>query len=231
MNRTWWKEAVVYEIYPKSFKDSNSDGIGDLNGVTEKLDYIKNLGANVIWLTPIYQSPQVDNGYDISDYRNINPDFGTLEDFRWLLDAAHGKGIKVILDMVLNHTSDEHEWFRKSHSSKDNPYRDYYIWRPGKNGKEPNNWGNYFYEGRGSAWEWDENSGEYYLHNYSVKMPDLNWDNPKLRQDMYSMLRFWLDMGVDGFRLDAINRLQKPAGLPDSPPPAHAAYGRQRLCG
>ena len=219
MTKKWWKEAVVYQIYPKSFQDTNHDGIGDLQGIIRHLDYISDLGANVIWLNPIYASPQVDNGYDISDYQSVNPAFGTLEDFKDLLESAHRRGIRVILDMVLNHTSDEHRWFRESRKSKDNPYRDYYIWRPARNGKEPNNWGNYFYEGRGSAWEWDENTQEYYLHNYSKKMPDLNWDCPALRQEIYKMLRWWCDLGIDGFRLDAINRLQKPQGLPDSPRP------------
>ena len=219
MNRKWWKEAVVYQIYPKSFQDTNHDGIGDLQGIIRHLDYIHELGANVIWLNPIYASPQVDNGYDISDYQSIQPEFGTLDDFRELMDEAHKRGIRIILDMVLNHTSDEHRWFIESRKSKDNPYRNFYIWRPAKDGKEPNNWGNYFYEGRGSAWEWDEVTQEYYLHNYSKKMPDLNWDCPELREEIYKMLRWWCDLGIDGFRLDAINRLQKPAGLPDSPRP------------
>ena len=219
MRKAWWKEAVVYQIYPKSFQDTNGDGIGDLQGIIRHLDYIHDLGATVIWLNPIYASPQVDNGYDISDYQSVHPAFGTLDDFRELLDAAHRRGIRVILDMVLNHTSDEHRWFQESKKSKDNPYRDFYIWRPAKDGKEPNNWGNYFYEGRGSAWEWDETTQEYYLHNYSKKMPDLNWDCPAMRQEIYSMLRWWCDLGIDGFRLDAINRLQKPKGLPDSTRP------------
>ncbi len=219
MRKAWWKEAVVYQIYPKSFQDTNGDGIGDLQGIIRHLDYIHDLGATVIWLNPIYASPQVDNGYDISDYQSVHPAFGTLDDFRQLLDEAHRRGIRVILDMVLNHTSDEHRWFQESKKSKDNPYRDFYIWRPAKNGKEPNNWGNYFYEGRGSAWEWNETTQEYYLHNYSKKMPDLNWDCPAMRQEIYSMLRWWCDLGIDGFRLDAINRLQKPKGLPDSTRP------------
>ena len=219
MRKAWWKEAIVYQIYPKSFQDTNGDGIGDLQGIIRHLDYIHDLGATVIWLNPIYASPQVDNGYDISDYQSVHPAFGTLDDFRQLLDEAHRRGIRVILDMVLNHTSDEHRWFQESKKSKDNPYRDFYIWRPAKNGKEPNNWGNYFYEGRGSAWEWDETTQEYYLHNYSKKMPDLNWDCPAMRQEIYSMLRWWCDLGIDGFRLDAINRLQKPKGLPDSTRP------------
>ena len=220
MKKTWWKEAVVYQIYPKSFQDTNGDGIGDLRGIIQHLDYIHDLGATVIWLNPIYASPQVDNGYDISDYQSINPAFGTMDDFKELLEEAHQRGMRVILDMVLNHTSDEHRWFRESRKSKESLYRDYYVWRPAKaDGSEPNNWGNYFYEGRGSAWEWDETTQEYYLHNYSKHMPDLNWDCQALREDIYSMLNWWCDLGIDGFRLDAINRLQKPQGLPDSPRP------------
>ena len=220
----WWKSAVVYQIYPKSFQDTNDDGIGDLRGIIQHLDYIKELGATVIWLNPIYPSPQVDNGYDIADYQNVHSTFGTLEDFKELLEKAHSLGIKVILDMVLNHTSDQHPWFLKSKPTKDNnPYRDYYFWRPANThkdgiwkGDEPNNWGNYFYEGEGSAWEWDSVTKEYYLHNYSKHMPDLNWDCEALRKEIYDMLNWWCDMGVDGFRLDAVNRLQKPAGLPNS---------------
>lgn len=217
--KKWWKEAIVYQIYPKSFQDTNDDGIGDIKGIIDHLDYIKDLGATVIWLNPFYPSPQVDNGYDISDYQDVNPDFGTLQDFKLLLSNAHEKGLKVIIDMVLNHTSDKHRWFIESRKSKDNKYRNYYFWRPAKDGKEPNNWGNYFYEGYGSAWEWDEQTQEYYLHNYSKHMPDLNWDCKELRQEIYDMLNWWCDLGVDGFRLDAVNRLQKPEGLPDSPRP------------
>ena len=223
--KKWWKEAVVYQIYTKSFYDSNGDGIGDLQGIIQKLDYIKKLGATVIWLNPIYKSPDVDNGYDISDYQSIDERYGTLDDFKELLEKAHARGIRLIMDMVLNHTSDEHRWFQESKKSKDNPYRDYYIWRPAKNGKEPNNWGNYFYEGRGSAWEFDETTQEYYLHNYSKKMPDLNWDNPNMKEDMCRMMRWWLDLGVDGFRMDAVNRLVKPKGLPDSPNPPTPPVG------
>ena len=223
--KTWWKEAVVYQIYTKSFYDTNGDGIGDLRGIIQKLDYIRSLGATVIWLNPIYKSPDVDNGYDISDYQSIDERYGTLEDFRELLAEAHKRGIRLIMDMVLNHTSDEHVWFQESRKSKDNPYRDFYIWRPAKDGKEPNNWGNYFYEGRGSAWEYDEATQEYYLHNYSRKMPDLNWDNPRLKEAMCQMMRWWLDLGVDGFRMDAINRLVKPKGLPDSPNPPTPPVG------
>ena len=230
MKKAWWKEAIVYQIYPKSFQDTNNDGIGDLQGIIRHLDYIQNLGATVIWLNPIYASPQVDNGYDISDYQSINPAFGTMADFKELLKEAHSRDMKVILDMVLNHTSDQHKWFLASRSSKskDNKYRNYYFWRP-KNenksassiwkGDEPNNWGNYFYEEPGSAWEWDPTTEEYYLHNYSRHMPDLNWDCKDLRKDIYKMLNWWCEMGIDGFRLDAINRLQKPEGLPNSKRP------------
>lgn len=219
----WWKKAVVYQIYTKSFCDTNGDGIGDIPGILTKLDYLKNLGVDVLWLNPVYVSPDVDNGYDIADYYEINPQYGTMEDFKHMLSEVHKRGMRLIMDMVLNHTSDEHEWFKQSRSSRDNPYRDYYIWRPGKDGKEPNNWGNYFYEG--SAWEFDEKTQEYYLHNYSYKMPDLNWENPKVMDDMCRMMTWWLDMGVDGFRMDAINRLKKPAGLPDSKNPPTPPVG------
>lgn len=215
--KKWWMHAVVYQIYTKSFNDTNGDGIGDLQGIIAKLDYIQELGADTLWLNPIYVSPDVDNGYDIADYYQINPQYGTMDDFKQLLDEVHRRGMRLIMDMVLNHTSDEHVWFHRSKSSKNDPYRGYYIWRPAKNGKEPNNWGNYFYEG--SAWEFDENTQEYYLHNYSYKMPDLNWENPKVFEEMCAMMKWWLDMGVDGFRMDAVNRLKKPAGLPDSPNP------------
>lgn len=223
--KKWWKEAVVYQIYTKSFLDTNGDGIGDLQGIIRKLDYIKELGVDVIWLNPIYKSPDVDNGYDISDYQSIDERYGTMEDFKQLLNEVHKRDMKLIMDMVLNHTSDEHQWFVNSRSSKDSLYRDYYIWREGKDGKEPNNWGNYFYEGKGSAWEYDEATKEYYLHNYSKKMPDLNWDNEALKEDMCRMMRWWLDLGVDGFRMDAINRLVKPKGLPDSPNPPTPPVG------
>ena len=228
MVKKWWQEAIIYQIYCKSFCDTNGDGIGDLKGVLSKLPQIKELGATCIWFNPLYKSPQVDNGYDISDYQDIDPAYGTLEDFKKVLDTAHSMGMRVIMDLVLNHTSDEHKWFRESRKSKDNPYRNYYVWRAPRNGKEPNNWGNYFYEGRGSAWQFDELTGEYYLHNYSYKMPDVNWEYEPLRQEMYKMMRWWLDLGVDGFRLDAINRLKKPEGLPDSkmpPAPPVGIYG------
>ncbi len=217
MNKKWWHEAVMYEIYTKSFCDSNGDGIGDLKGVKSKLPILKELGVNVIWFTPIYKSPQVDNGYDVADYRDIDPAYGTLDDFKDLLDTAHSMGIRVVMDMVLNHSSDECEWFRESKKSKDNPYRNFYIWQPPKaDGTPPNNWGNYFQEGDGSAWTFDEATGEYYLHQYSAKMPDLNWEYQPLRQAVYDMLNWWLDMGVDGFRFDIFTRLKKPAGFPDS---------------
>ena len=229
MEKRWWQEAVVYQIYCKSFCDTNGDGIGDLRGVISKLPMMKELGINCIWFNPLYKSPMVDNGYDISDYQDIDPSFGTLEEFKELLDKAHSMGIRVVMDLVLNHTSNQHKWFQESRKSKDNPYRDYYVWRaPKENGKEPNNWGNYFYEGRGSAWQFDEQTGEYYLHNYSWQMPDVNWEYEPLRQEMYKMMTWWLELGVDGFRLDAINRLKKPAGLPDSkmpPAPPVGIYG------
>ena len=202
----------------QKFCDSNGDGIGDLRGVMSKLPVLKELGIDCIWFTPIYVSPQVDNGYDVADYYNIDPTYGTMEDFKAMLDMAHSMGIRVVMDMVLNHTSDECVWFRESCKSKDNPYRNYYIWQPPKlDGSEPNNWGSYFREGNGSAWEFDATTGEYYLHLYAIKMPDLNWEYEPLRQEIYKMLRWWLDLGVDGFRLDVFTRFKKPEGFPDSP--------------
>ncbi len=217
MRSKWWKNAIVYEIYCKSFCDSNGDGIGDIPGVISKLETLKELGINCIWFTPIYTSPQVDNGYDVADYYNIDPAYGTIEDFKLLLEKAHSLGIKIIMDMVLNHSSDECEWFKQSRLSKDNKYRNYYIWQPPKpNGAPPNNWGNYFREGDGSAWEYDELTGEYYLHQYSIKMPDLNWEYKPLRQEIYKMLKWWVNLGVDGFRLDIFTRFKKPEGFPDT---------------
>ncbi len=215
--KTWWKEAVVYQIYPRSFMDSNGDGIGDLRGIIGKLDYLKELGVDVVWLSPIYKSPNDDNGYDISDYRDIMDEFGTMEDFKELLGDAHEKGIKIVMDLVTNHTSDEHAWFMESRRSKDNPYRDYYIWRDGKDGKEPNNWTSFF---SGPAWEYDETTGQYYLHLFSKKQPDLNWENEEVRRQVYDMMRFWLDMGCDGFRMDVCNLYSKVPGLPDGIPRA-----------
>ncbi|SFA51580.1 oligo-1,6-glucosidase [Parageobacillus thermantarcticus] len=221
MERAWWKEAVVYQIYPRSFYDSNGDGIGDIPGIIAKLDYLKELGVDVVWLSPVYKSPNDDNGYDISDYRDIMDEFGTMEDWEEMLEEMHKRGIKLVMDLVVNHTSDEHPWFIESRKSKDNPYRDYYIWRPGKNGKEPNNWESCF---GGSAWEYDETTGEYYLHLFSKKQPDLNWENPKVRREVYDMMKFWLDKGVDGFRMDVINMISKTPGLPDGEPQEGKKY-------
>ena len=215
MEKRWWKESIVYQIYPRSFKDSNGDGIGDLNGITEKMDYLEKLGVNVVWLSPVYQSPNDDNGYDISDYRAIMTEFGTMEDFDRMLAAAHEHGIKIVMDLVVNHTSDEHPWFIESRKSKDNPYRDYYIWRDGKDGKEPNNWGSCF---SGPAWEYDEETDMYYLHLFSKKQPDLNWDNPKVREEVFDMMNWWLEKGVDGFRMDVISLISKQPDLPDGKP-------------
>ena len=212
--KAWWKEAVIYQIYPRSFADSNSDGIGDLNGITAHLDYLETLGIDVIWLSPVYKSPNDDNGYDISDYRDIMDDFGTMEDFDRLLAEAHRHHIKIVMDLVVNHTSDEHAWFIESRSSKDNPHRDYYIWKEPKNGKEPNNWGSCF---GGSAWELDERTGMYYLHCFSKKQPDLNWENPKVRDEVFDMMNWWCEKGIDGFRMDVISMISKDQSYPDGP--------------
>ena len=214
MNRTWWKESVVYQIYPRSFCDSNGDGIGDLKGIQSKLDYLKELGINVIWMSPVYKSPNDDNGYDISDYQDIMTEFGTMADFDELLAAAHERGIRIVMDLVVNHTSDEHPWFIESRSSKENPKRDYYIWRDAVDGHEPNNWGSSF---SGSAWEWDEKTQMYYLHCFSKKQPDLNWENPKVRDDVFAMMDWWCRKGIDGFRMDVISMISKKDGLPDVP--------------
>ena len=216
MEKRWWKESVVYQIYPRSFCDSNGDGIGDLNGITSKLDYLKELGVDVIWLSPVYKSPNDDNGYDISDYQDIMDEFGTMEDFDRMLATAHEKGIKIMMDLVVNHTSDEHKWFIESRKSTDNPYRDYYIWRPAKeDGSLPNNWGSCF---SGPAWEYDKTTDMYFLHLFSKKQPDLNWDNPAVRQDVFDMMNWWLKKGVDGFRMDVISLISKEPGLPDKEP-------------
>lgn len=212
MKKTWWKESVVYQIYPRSFMDSDNDGIGDIKGITSKLDYLKNLGIDVIWLSPVFKSPNDDNGYDISDYEDIMDEFGTMSDFDELLSEAHNRGIKIIMDLVVNHSSDEHKWFVEARKSKDNPYRDYYIWRDGKDGSTPNNWDSIF---SGSAWEYDEETNQYFLHLFSKKQPDLNWENENLRQAVYSMMKFWLDKGIDGFRMDVCNLFSKAEGLPD----------------
>ena len=216
MEKRWWKESVVYQIYPRSFCDSNGDGIGDLNGITGKLDYLKELGIDVIWLSPVYKSPNDDNGYDISDYQAIMDEFGTMEDFDRMLATAHEKGIKIMMDLVVNHTSDEHKWFIESRKSTDNPYRDYYIWRPAKeDGSLPNNWGSCF---SGPAWEYDKTTDMYFLHLFSKKQPDLNWDNPAVRQDVFDMMNWWLKKGGDGFRMDVISLISKEPGLPDKEP-------------
>ncbi|MBY0148375.1 alpha,alpha-phosphotrehalase [Neobacillus niacini] len=209
---SWWKKAVVYQIYPKSFNDTTGNGTGDIQGIIEKLDYLKELGVDVLWLTPIYKSPQRDNGYDISDYYNIQEEYGTMEDFDQLLFEAHQRGIKIIMDIVINHTSTEHEWFKQAQSSKDNPYRDFYIWKDGKDGLPPTNWESKF---GGSAWQWDETTGQYYLHLFDVTQADLNWENPKVRQALYEMMHFWLKKGVDGFRLDVINLISKDQQFPE----------------
>lgn len=212
MSEQWWKERVFYQIYPRSFQDSNGDGIGDIPGILSRLDYLKWLGIGAVWLCPVYDSPNADMGYDIRDYEKIMLEFGTLEDFDRLVEELHRRDIKLIMDLVVNHSSDEHAWFVESRKSRDNPYRDYYIWRDGKDGKEPNNWASFFTP---SAWSYDEPSGQWYLHLFSEKQPDLNWENPKLREEIYAMINRWLDRGVDGFRMDVISALAKAPGLPD----------------
>lgn len=215
MNEKWWKNAVVYQIYPRSFKDSNGDGIGDLQGIYEKLDYLAELGIDVIWMSPVYKSPNDDNGYDISDYQDIMDDFGTMDDFDRVLAKAHSLNIKIMMDLVVNHTSDEHKWFIESKKSKDNPYHDYYMWAdPDKNGNPPNRWESCF---SGSAWEYVESVGQFYLHSFSRKQPDLNWDNPKVREEVFKMMTWWCDKGIDGFRMDVISMISKYPGLPDGP--------------
>jgi alpha-glucosidase len=221
MKRVWWKEAVAYQVYPRSFNDSNNDGIGDLRGIIDKLDYIKDLGIDVIWVSPFYKSPNDDNGYDISDYRDIMDEFGTMKDFDELLDEVHNRGMKLIVDLVINHTSDEHPWFIESKSSKDNSKRDWYIWRDGKGNKEPNNWESIF---GGSAWDKDEETDQYYLHLFTKKQPDLNWENKDMRSAIYDMMNWWLDKGIDGFRVDAISHINKEKGLLDMPNPNDLKY-------
>ncbi len=213
MKKTWWKESVIYQIYPRSFMDSNADGIGDLKGITSRLDYLKYLGIDVIWLSPVYQSPNDDNGYDISDYQAIMQEFGTMEDFDEMLKEAHARGIRIVMDLVVNHTSDEHQWFVESRKSKENDYRDYYIWREGKDPQTPpNNWGACF---GGSTWEYDQTTEMYYLHLFSKKQPDLNWDNPKVRQEVFDLMTWWCEKGIDGFRMDVISMISKTKEMPD----------------
>lgn len=222
MNKQWWKEAVAYQVYPRSFNDSNNDGIGDLPGVIEKLDYLKDLGIDVIWLSPMYKSPNDDNGYDISDYKDIMDEFGTMHDFNQLLEGAHKRGMKLILDLVVNHTSDEHPWFIESKSSKDNPKRDWYIWKkPKSDGSEPNNWESIF---NGSTWEFDEQTQEYYFHLFSKKQPDLNWDNPAVRNEIFDMMNWWFKKGIDGFRVDAITHIKKSFEAGDLSVPEGKTY-------
>lgn len=213
ITRKWWQEVIVYQIYPRSFKDSDGDGIGDIPGIIDKLDYIKSLGVDVIWLSPIYKSPNDDNGYDISDYYSIMDEFGVMDDFDELLHKTHTLEMKLIMDLVVNHTSDEHFWFRESKKSKDNPYRDFYFWKKPQNGNPPNNWKSYF---GGSVWEFDDRTEEYYLHLFSKKQPDLNWESPKVREEIYKIMKFWLDKGVDGFRMDVIPLISKRLGFEDS---------------
>ena len=220
MKQAWWKERVFYQIYPRSFLDTNGDGVGDLRGIIQKLDYLKELGIGAIWLCPVYDSPNDDNGYDIRDYENIMAEFGTMADFDELLDGLHARDIKLVMDLVVNHSSDEHAWFSESRKAKDNPYRDYYIWRDGKDGGTPNNWASFFAP---SAWKLDEATGQYYLHLFSEKQPDLNWENPNLREEVYAMVNRWFDRGVDGFRMDVINCIAKDEGLPDGSGAPNAA--------
>ena len=212
MSEAWWKERVFYQIYPRSFQDSNGDGIGDLRGIISRLDYLKSLGVGAVWLCPVYDSPNADMGYDIRDYEKIMAEFGTMEDFDELLREMHSRDIKLIMDLVVNHSSDEHRWFVESRSSRESPYRDYYIWRDGKDGREPNNWASFFTP---SAWSYDEGTDQWYLHLFSEKQPDLNWENPSVREEVYSMMSRWFDRGVDGFRMDVISVLAKAPGLPD----------------
>lgn len=215
MENNWWKESVVYQIYPRSFKDSNGDGVGDLRGIIEKLDYLAYLGIDMIWICPMFDSPNDDNGYDIRDYHAILPEFGTMEDMLELIDEAKKRDIKIMLDFVANHTSDEHAWFVESRESKDSPKRDWYIWKPGKDGEEPTNWESFF---SGSTWEYDEKTDEYYFHAFAVKQPDLNWENPDVRKAMFDIMHWWMDRGVAGFRLDAITSMKKDQSYPQLQP-------------
>ena len=223
MQKAWWKEAVVYQIYPRSFMDSDGDGVGDIKGITSRLDYLQELGIDVIWLSPVYKSPNYDNGYDISDYQDIMDEFGTMADFDEMLNEAHKRGIRIVMDLVVNHSSFQHNWFIESRKSKDNPYRDFYIWRdPKEDGSRPNNWGAWF---GGPAWTLDEATGQYYLHLFTPQQPDLNWDNPKVRDAVFNMMDWWCQKGIDGFRMDVISLISKVPGLPDGPKAPGAVYG------
>lgn len=215
VKRKWWKEAIVYQLYPRSFKDTDGDGIGDLKGIIEKLDYIKSLGIDVVWMNPVYESPNDDMGYDISDYRAIMQQFGTMEDFDKLLAGLHARGIKLIMDLVVNHTSDEHEWFKESRKSKDNPYRNYYLWWDAEKGKPPHRWS--IFDKESNAWKYDAATNSYYFHIFSEKQPDLNWENPQVRKDVYEMMKFWMNKGIDGFRLDVITCISKNIDFPELP--------------
>ncbi|MFT6868749.1 MAG: oligo-1,6-glucosidase, partial [Cyclobacteriaceae bacterium] len=215
LDQKWWKEGMIYQIYPRSFNDSNGDGIGDLRGVIEKLDYIQSLGVNMIWMNPFFQSPNVDNGYDVSDYRAILPEFGTMSDFDELLQGLHDRNIKFVLDVVVNHSSDQHEWFKQSRRSRDNPYRDYYHWWPAENGKP--NYRYSLFDSKGDAWKYDSLTNAYYLHYFAQQQPDLNWENPKVRAEVYDIMKFWADKGVDGFRLDAFQFVSKDTSFPSFP--------------
>jgi oligo-1,6-glucosidase len=212
---TWWKAAVLYQIYPRSFQDSNGDGLGDFPGITSRLGYLQDLGIDAVWVTACFDSPNADNGYDVRDYRRIHPDFGTMDDFEHFMAKAKKHNIRVILDMVFNHSSDEHDWFKQSRSSRDNPYRDFYFWRDPVNGGPPNNWPSFF---GGSGWEFDQATGQYYLHHYAVKQPDLNWENPKVRKELYAVLNFWAAKGVSGFRFDCVREISKPLPFRDMTP-------------
>jgi oligo-1,6-glucosidase len=223
-DRQWWKESVVYQVYPRSFKDSNGDGVGDLNGIISKLDYIKSLGVDVIWLNPIYASPNDDNGYDISNYYDIMKEFGTMGDFDQLLNGIHERGLKLVMDLVVNHCSSEHEWFKQARSSRDNPYRNYFHWWPAEKGSPPKRFS--FFDVNNDAWEYDSQTDAYYLHYFSEKQPDLNWENPAVRQEIYKMMRFWLDKGIDGFRMDVIPFISKDTSFPELPEIYHGDFGK-----
>ncbi|MEE3147936.1 MAG: alpha-amylase family glycosyl hydrolase, partial [Bacteroidota bacterium] len=215
IDKKWWKEAIVYQIYPRSFQDTDGDGVGDLQGIINRLDYVKDLGVTAVWLNPIYSSPNDDNGYDVSDYRNIMSDFGTMEDFDTMLSEMHARDIKLVMDIVVNHSSDEHPWFKESRSSRDNPYRDYYHWWPAEKGEPPYRYS--LFDAEGNAWKYDEKTNAYYLHYFSQKQPDLNWENPKVRQEVYDIMTFWAEKGVDGFRLDAFQFAAKDTTFPEFP--------------
>ncbi|WP_340066710.1 alpha-glucosidase [Ascidiimonas aurantiaca] len=212
---TWWKEGIVYQIYPRSFQDSNGDGIGDLRGIINRLDYLESLGIDIVWLNPVYESPNDDNGYDISNYRDIMAEFGTMSDFDELLTGLHDRGIRLVMDLVVNHSSDEHEWFKQSRSSRDNPYREYYHWWPAEKGTPPKRWS--YFDVNGNAWQYDQKTDAYYLHYFSVKQPDLNWENPVVRKEIYEMMRFWFEKGIDGFRMDVISFISKDTAFPELP--------------